>query len=100
MWKRRTEWFQPDSASECVEDECEDSGWYTVQIENLEAYVTEEMILHTFEQIGVVQHAWVVDGGSACVVFGSADEADDAVSGFDGVEFDGTPMTVAVVPWW
>ena len=96
------EWFQTDSAdsaSECVEDECEDSITYLVQIRNLEAYVTEEMIEETFGQVGVVQWAHVVDGIGE-VTFGSAEEAEKAVRGFDGVEFDGTPMAVAVVPGW
>ena len=59
------------------------------------------MIAQTFGQVGVVQYAHVVDGIGE-VMFGSAEEADDAVRGFDGVEFDGTctPMAVAVVPGW
>ena len=63
--------------------------------------MTEEMIEETFGQVGVVRYAHVVDGIGE-VVFGSAEEADDhdAVRGFDGVEFDGTPMAVAVVPGW
>merc|ERR1712096_360300 len=79
----------------------ENSSGLQVVVRNLPWSVTSEMLRNTFEQIGSVTGADVVcyedsarSKGWGTVRFSNAEEANDAVARFGGVELAGRPMVI------
>jgi len=77
------------------------SSGFQIVARNLPWSVTSEMLRGTFEQIGPVTHAEIAcheDSGRSkgwgTVRFEKAEDADDAIARFGGVELAGRPMTV------
>merc|ERR1711959_758996 len=84
-----------------LEGKVECSTGLQVVVRNLPWSVTSEMLRNTFEQIGTVTNADVVcyeDSGRSkgwgTVRFSNAEEANDAVARFGGVELAGRPMVI------
>jgi hypothetical protein len=65
---------------------------YVVLVLNLAARVSAEMLRGTFEQIGIVLDAGIKGEDWGWVKFELAEEAEEAVQRFGGVELDGQPM--------